>query len=157
MRRRHLFLLTLTICFACKDDGVLPPTPPVYVPTVQLSVEDSSCTEIFLRLKLTDNLAPRTVMLRRDGDSILTLSMFTPETSLVDMGRPTAGLLPGCNYTYKAFRKNNGTAVDSSGLVVTRTMDTTSHFFTSWQLDTLGMRLACCMISRSSMIPWHML
>jgi len=55
MRASPLILLSCLLCCGCKDEGTPPPPPPSYVPTIQLSIEDASCTEAWLKIRLTDS------------------------------------------------------------------------------------------------------
>jgi hypothetical protein len=114
----------------CKDEGT--PPPPPYVPTIQLSIEDASCTEAWLKIRLTDSAEPRTLVMKRDSQSVLTAQMIANDSVFID-----ENLLPRRTYTYRAFRLNGTTPTDSSTAVQVTTKDTTSHNFT-FQLDTLG-------------------
>jgi hypothetical protein len=129
MRASPLILLSCLLCCGCKDEGT---PPPPYVPTIQLSMEDASSTEAWLKIRLTDSAEPRTVVVRRDSQSVLTAQMTTNDSVLID-----ENLLPRRTYTYRAFRLNGTTPTDSSTPVQVTTMDTTSHNLT-WQIDTLG-------------------
>jgi hypothetical protein len=117
----------------CKSDPpVVPPIDPPYSQTIFLSVADSGLTEVYLSLSMADTLPPRVFELFRNNNKILSGSLFGKETTLVD----TTALL-NTSYYYQAFRLENVTRKDSSNVVSTRTLDTTSHEF-AWTEYTFG-------------------
>lgn len=63
----------------CNDS---PPGPPP-VSSIQLAVEDVSCTEAWLKVSLTDSNQPRTIALRRDGQTVL-IAQLTANDSIPD-------------------------------------------------------------------------
>ncbi len=129
-----LCLLTLVcVNFSCKETPPEPPPPPPpYVSTVQLAIEDTGVTDVWLKLRFTDTTQPRNYQLRRDNAIVLSGTLTTPDTVLLD-----TAALPKRTYQYKAYRLNNTTLTDSSAALSVTTMDTTSHNFT-FKIDTLG-------------------
>lgn len=127
-------LLFVSLLSSCKKDPpVTPPIePPPYKQSIFLSVADSGLTEVVLSLSMTDTLPPRGYEIFRNNNKILSGSLFGKETSLVDI---TAQM--NTSYTYQAFRVDNGMRTDSSTVVATRTLDTTSHEF-AWTEYTFG-------------------
>ena len=121
------------MCFivqlSCKE---APPEPPPHQVSIQLSVEDASCTEAWLKVSLTDASQPRTVAVQQDGQRVVTAQMTTADSVFV-----VEGLLPRHTYSYVAQRLRDTSVIDVSSPVQARTMDTTSHDF-SFQVDTLG-------------------
>jgi hypothetical protein len=114
------FLLCLMITgFACKDMVEQPPDK-----TFTLTVEDASCTEVYLSLKIGAGINSRTVTLKRDTITLFTRTIDAAQTAITD-----TSLLPGHTYNYTAQLINASTASSSTA----RTMDTTSH---SWTFNT---------------------
>ncbi len=113
---------------SCKDDEPIQP----HIATIQLTVEDASCTEAWLKISLTDANEPRTVAILQDGQRVTVSRLPSPDSVFV-----VEGLLPRHTYSFVAQRLRDSTAVDASSAVQATTMDTTSHNFT-WQIDTLG-------------------
>lgn len=113
-----------------------PTQPPPYVRSIELSVEDASCTEAWLHLQITDGSSPPfEVQLTRalqTSQTLQTLRLFSRDTLFVD-----EGLLPSRTYTYKAYRLPPNAPIDSSALVSVTTMDTSSGHFV-FRVDTLG-------------------
>lgn len=136
--RRKLFhviskVVTLVLIAGCKDSPPAPPpSPPPYVSSVQLTKEDSSLTEIWLKLRLTDASPPRSYVVKRDSQTVFTGTFLSQDTVLADTGLAMNRL-----YSYKAFRANGSTYTDSSAPLHVTTMDTTSQNFT-FEIDTLG-------------------
>ncbi|MFA6468853.1 MAG: hypothetical protein WCW35_08135 [Bacteroidota bacterium] len=133
---RLLVALTTVILlqFGCKKDPpVIPPIePPPYQQTIFLSVVDSGLTEVYLKLSMTDTLPPREYSILRNNVQILSGSLFGRETTLVDTTAQR-----NTSYFYQAFRLEKTLHKDSSKIVTTRTLDTTSHDFV-WTVDTIG-------------------
>ncbi len=131
MRKQAIAFAIFQCCFfalSCKETPPGPPTPS----TIQLAFEDASCTEAWLKVSLADANEPRTVAVKRDGQTVLTARLSANDTTLVD-----TSLLPKRNYTYQAIRLNNNSPVDTSPTLQMTTMDTTSHNYT-WIADTIG-------------------
>ena len=114
---------------SCKKEA--PQEPPQGV-SVQLSVEDASCTEAWLKVSLTDASQPRTVAVQQDGQRVLTAQMTTADSVFV-----VEGLLPRRTYSYVAQRLRDTSVIDVSSPVQATMMDTTTHNF-MFHLDTLG-------------------
>jgi hypothetical protein len=125
--KQFLLMSIILVCISltalkCKDE----PTKPQQ-PQIQLTIEDVSCTEVWLKLSVT-NVSNPIVMLKRDDTAIDTLYLTTADTTIVD-----ENLLPSHTYTYTASLLNGSFVSHSTA----QTMDTTSHNFT-WQTFTLG-------------------
>jgi hypothetical protein len=97
-----------------------------------LAVEDSSCTEVWLKLTTTNIPLPVTLSLEQNNTTIDTLSITSADTLLyVD------GLLPKQTYSFRLSSiLNPVSGIKSNELTIT-TMDTTSHNFT-WQSFEFG-------------------
>jgi hypothetical protein len=89
-----------------------------------LTVEDVSCTEVWLRISASGRNG--SVIVQRDSVVLDTLSLNTTDTTITD-----TGLMPSHTYTYKIIL--TGQVVTAQ----TTTMDTTSHNIT-WITYTLG-------------------
>lgn len=120
------FVLMSSISFLqmdCKDE---PPIIPSNTNPLQLTIEDATCTEVFLKISLTASETNRTVTLKRGDSSIATISMSGNDSLFVD-----EGLLPKKTYTYTLDANSRSVSAQAT------TIDTTSHNWT-WQVDTLG-------------------
>ncbi len=131
MKRINSFVVIFSataLLLSCKDDEPIQP----HISTIQLTVEDASCTEAWLKVSLTDANEPRTIGLQRDGQTVLTVRILANDTTLTD-----EGLLPQHAYSYSAIRLRDVTVIDASSVVQLTTQDTSSH---TWQfsVDTLG-------------------
>ena len=114
-------LAFLCLFSGCPDSGVNPPTNPL-----GLTIEDVSCTEVFLKLSLAASETQRTLALKRGDSTLATITMRGEDSLFVD-----EGLLPSKTYRYTL------TAGSWTATAQATTMGTTSHNFT-WQIDTLG-------------------
>ena len=112
-------LFSTLFLFSCKKDN---PIPPEDQPQVNLSLEDVSCTEAWLKLTAANIGLPAEAVLMQNDVVIRTISLSTIDTLLyID------SLLP--NHTYK-FQSVIQSVNKSSNSVNVTTMDTTSHNFT---------------------------
>ena len=121
-------MAVLTGFMSCKKDEPVQP----HEASVQLALEDVSCTEAWLKVSLTDGAEPRTVALQQDGQRVLTVHMGNTDSLCV-----IEGLLPRHTYSFVAQRLRDSTVIDASSAVQATMMDTTSHNF-HFQIDTLG-------------------
>lgn len=119
----NILFLSLSIIFiGCPDEGIQPTTNPL-----QLTIEDASCTEVFIKISLNTSEANRTVTLKRGDSSIAIITITGNDSLFVD-----EGLLPKKSYTYTLVKDSWNVSAQ------TTTQDTTSHEV-QWQLpDTLG-------------------
>jgi hypothetical protein len=114
-----IVLVAVCLCFLflnlnCKKDNPIAPPDNTFA----LTVDDASCTEVYLSLKIGDAITSRMVTLKRDTITLFTKTIDATETAITD-----TSLLPGHSYTYTAQLLNSSTASSSTA----RTMDTTSH------------------------------
>ena len=119
---------------SCNKDEPCTTCPP-YMRSIELSVEDTSCTEAWLRVKLVGVAPPQTVQLKRlnpTPQTLQTVQLNTSDSLLLD-----TALAPHNTYTYKAYRLQDSRVIDSTTALTITTMDTTSHDWT-FQIDTLG-------------------
>jgi hypothetical protein len=127
--RKNILLFVLLAAISCNG-----PTKP-QTPILQLTLDDASCTDVYLKLAVSANISERTVMLKRDNVELWTRSIDASETLVTD-----TSLLPGHTYTYTARLLSpppfwiDG---NSTSQVQVRTMDSTSHNF-QFQTFTLG-------------------
>jgi hypothetical protein len=124
---RWFIIIPVLYLASCSD---LPPGP-VGV-GVQLSLEDVSCSEAWLRVQVSSPGSPLSLL--RDGNAVRTFSLVVPDTVVMD-----EGLASGRSYTYQIRRMGGGLAavVEASEPVSVRTLDTTSHQF-SFETFQLG-------------------
>jgi hypothetical protein len=129
-----ILVVSLSTCLilvaSCKKEPC--PTCPNNNSTVQLTIEDVSCREVWLKLKFADNNLPRGFALLRDGKQILSGALAAAEIILID-----TNVFAGNDYNYLAQRLNGSQVEDVSSALLVRTLDSTSHAI-QWQVDTLG-------------------
>jgi hypothetical protein len=126
--RKNILLFVLLAAISCNG-----PTKP-QTPVLQLTLEDASCTEVWLKLQLSADLSDKTVTLKRDNVELWTRNIDAAETVITD-----TSLLPGHTYTYTA-RLISPPPIwfgNSTSQVQVRTLDSTSHNF-QFQTFTLG-------------------
>ncbi|MBC8322000.1 MAG: hypothetical protein H8E70_00340 [Candidatus Marinimicrobia bacterium] len=130
-RQAAFFLLPFSFLLitACPD-------PPEEIPkrdtSINLEVLSAFTTTARLHISVEDTTAEWTFGLKRNGEDILTATVFNNDTTFVDNA-----LTPSTQYTYQAQWMEDGIALDSSLDAIAITMDTTSHNFV-WEIDTLG-------------------
>ena len=125
-----LILLSTLLISSCKKDNP-PIAPPEEQPQVNLTLEDVSCTEAWLKLKSSNISLPAEISLKQDDSTVQYINLSSPDTLLyID------SLL--LDHTYKFHSTIQSISQASNSLNVT-TMDTTSHNFT-WQTFTFGDR-----------------
>jgi hypothetical protein len=129
--KNHSQIVLLAVCLYvlflnlnCKKDNPIAPPDNIFA----LTVDDVSCTEVYLSLKIGTGISSRTVTLKRDTITLFTKTIDAAETVITD-----TSLLPNHTYSYTVALLNSSLASNSTA----RTMDTTSHAF-SWQTFTLG-------------------
>lgn len=131
----YAFAVLIILSLCCKND---PPTKPVPTNTVNLSLDYAECKEIGLKLSFTDVGQPKVYALLRDGHQILTGTLVSTETSLVD-----TVVVPGHDYIYIAQRLDDSKVYDASTPLTVHSLDSTSHNV-QWQVDTLGAQGVIC-------------
>ncbi len=121
-----IFLLS-----SCKKDNN--PIPPVAEPKINLTLEDVSCTEAWIKLSTSNLALPASVDLLKDSSFAKTINLTSADTILyVD------SLHPNKTYNFSSITQS----ITSTPLSVT-TMDTTSNNFT-WQSWTFGGQAGSC-------------
>jgi hypothetical protein len=123
--RKNILLFVLLAAISCNG-----PTKP-QTPLLQLTLDDASCTEAFLKLQLGTNIHDRTVTLKRDGVELWTRSIDVAEIAFTD-----TSLLPGHTYTYTARLLSPPPfwlGSNSTAQLQVRTLDTTSS---NWVFDS---------------------
>jgi len=114
-----LMLLSLTGCNTVEPPSGL---------SIELKLEDKSCTEVWLTLSSNLKL-PAAVDLKQSNNVVKTINLVKPDTMLY-----INSLLPNTSYIFQAV--NDGNRVSSNAVNVT-TLDTTSQNF-SFQTWTFG-------------------
>lgn len=128
---RYVIVFTcVLLAFSCKDEGMPPPS---YTSTVQLTLEEASVTEVWLKVRFTDPGPPRAFALRRGVTLVLSGSFAGQDTVVSDT---TAS--PNHSYNYTALRLSGSSPIDSSSSLQVTTLDTTNHEGYMWSVDTLG-------------------
>jgi len=100
--------------------------------TLNLTVEDASCTEAWIKLNETNAELPASVKLYANDTLKQTLELTTADTLIYD-----EGLLPNRAYAYRAELIKPQKPTVKSQTVTASTLDTTSHDFT-WETFTFG-------------------
>lgn len=111
----------------CPDNGVEPPTKPSF----SLSAEEVVSTEALIKIHYASSESIN-VQLKRNGQTIASNLPMYKEFLFND-----TPLQPQQNYTYKAYKIENGKAVDSTSSLHITTMDTTSHDW-KWTVENFG-------------------
>jgi hypothetical protein len=122
--------LSMLLSLNCNDKP--PIVPPEAEAKITLTLQDTTCTEAWLELKIADLSPPHNYKIYRDSTLTFAGTLFASDTMLID-----TALLPRRQYNYKALRLENGFAKDSSAVLQIKTMDTTSHEIT-WTVETIG-------------------
>ena len=116
-------ILSITACNTTEP----PPPPDGEKPTLELTLEDVSCIEAWIKLKTTNLQLPATITLKQfnpTGDSLYQDFILNTQDSLLYID----SLLPNQSYTFIA--SHSGLSGISSNELNVTTMDTTSHDFT---------------------------
>ena len=127
---RKLFHFLVIISFILLNPGCKKnPTEPVE--TLELTVEDVSCTEAWVKITSANYQTPNTLTLFVNDKANQNITLVSADTILfVD------SLLPNQSYKIKVTVATNNQQ-QTTNEVVAKTMDTTSHNFT-WQTFTFG-------------------
>jgi hypothetical protein len=129
-----VLLFSSFILLSCKKDN---PIPPGEQPQINLTLEDVSCTEAWIKLTTANLSIPAEVELLKDNVLVKTISLISEDTTLyID------SLLPNITYSFKSIIQSNNQSITSSNLQIV-TLDTTSHNFT-WQTFTFGGQAGSC-------------
>lgn len=123
-----ILFFTMIIYFSCcKSTG-----PSYNSGDLQLTVEDVSCTEVWLRLKFNNDLYGNTIKLFRNN-----IMVHSKIISTTDSLFPDTELEPAGTYAYHACIESGSDLLVKSETVLATTMDSTSHNFT-WQSYEFG-------------------
>jgi hypothetical protein len=95
---------------------------------IDLTVEEVTCTEAWLRLKVEEPPEGTTFQLLRGDSAVASGTLTSSDTLLYD-----EDLLPNRNYAYRSFLLKDEKRIASSGEPKVTTMDTTSHEF-QWEI-----------------------
>ena len=133
-----IFLL-ITLIYSCDTNE--PPSPPDgEKPTLELTLEDASCTEAWIELTTTNLQLPTTLTLKQfnpSGDTISQILNLNTQDSLLYID----SLLPNQTYTFLA--SHSGLSGISSNSLSVTTMDTTNHDFI-FETYTFGGNAGSC-------------
>ena len=130
---------TLTI-ISCQKDN---PFPPEEQPQVNLTLEDVSCTEAWIKLTTVNISLPAEVTLKRGENITFTISLTGPDTLLY-----INSLLPNHLYKFQSVIQSTG---QSSNSVSVTTLDTSSDRFT-WQSWMFGGQAGHCELNDVAII-----
>jgi len=119
-----LVLLLLPLLFTAVSCNR--PTEP-HAGNVTITVEDASCTEVWLAVNTGNTSLPENFVLYENNTRKKDITLTERETVIV-----IENLLPKQNYSYKLINSNN-----VSNETLATTLDTTSHNFT-WQTFEFG-------------------
>ena len=124
-----IFLVILSTCEKNNTPTEITPGDP----EITLSLAEAPrLREIRLKAELSNVELPRNFQLSRNDSIILNGQMTTTVSVLKD-----TGLTPATEYHYRSYLLQNSVIADTSNLLQTRTMDTTSHNYI-WTVDTIG-------------------
>lgn len=133
MKKIIVSLLIISFGFLVKSCNTTEPPPDGDKPTLELTLEDVSCTEAWIELRTTNLQLPTTVTLKQTnptGDTKSQILNLNTQDSLLYID----SLLPNQTYVFQAVIQ---TINQSSYALTVSTMDTTSHNFT-WQTWEFG-------------------
>ncbi len=117
-----IFSSFLSLFLSC-DDSTGPPNNNA---KINLTLEDVSCTEVWLKLQVDNPALKRDVIIYRDNIEIKRINnILSNDTIIFD-----EGLLPDKEYTYQAKKIISEKEHIASEEIKAQTMDTTSHNFT---------------------------
>ncbi len=137
-----LAVFLAAISFSCKSS----PTAPHITGNVQLSADYVACTEVWLKISVTNNFTGGQFKITRDGDTVLTGSLSGADTVIIDTTAQAER-----TYTYRGYRLKNDQVSDTSLQLQVRTMDTTSNNLT-WQTFTFGGNAGSCILKDVAII-----
>lgn len=121
-------LFSAFFALSCKKDN---PIPPGGQPNMNLTLEDVSCTEAWIKIATANLQLPMEAELLKDGVIAKTINIATPDTILyID------SLLPNRSYQFKSTVRSPQSAIMSNEIDV-QTMDTTSSNY-NFQIYQLG-------------------
>ncbi len=116
-----IFTSFLSLFLSCDDS-----TGPNNNAKINLTLEDVSCTEVWLKLQVDNPALKRDVIIYRDNIEIKRINnILSNDTIIFD-----EGLLPDKEYTYQAKKIISEKEHIASEEIKAQTMDTTSHNFT---------------------------
>ena len=141
-----VFIFSSLILLSCKKDNpVKPKEQPQAI--INLSVEDVSCTEAWIKLSTSNISLPADVQIIKDSNLTRTISLTGADTILyID------SLSPKQTYSFHTIlQPYNHTGEITSNSVSVTTMDTTSHKFT-WQTYTCGGQAGSCVLNDIAII-----
>ncbi len=131
-----IYLLSFVLLLSSCKRSTAPQNdqPPVQqpVPLFNLTLQDSTCTEVWLKLRIDSTYLHKNFILKRDGKIINQFTLKQNDTLLYDQN-----LQPAQTYKYRAFVQDSLKILDSSNVLTATTMDTTSHDF-NWQTYEFG-------------------
>ena len=135
--KSRIFIALLLAVSGCRNSN---PVSPIKEQPPTLTVEDVSCTEVWLKISVP-GANNETVTIQRDTTVIDTIRLTTADTTIVD-----ANVLPSHTYTYTLAMSGVKSVTAQA-----RTMDTTSHAFT-WQSFTFGDGGGSCVLNDVAII-----
>ncbi len=129
MRIASFFISLFLTLFLFSCTTTEPPEPPPVLPALNLTEDDTHCTETWLKLT-TENLEfPAELILKQynpSGDSLSFQFSLTTDDTLFYIN----SLLPDQDYSFRLFFNITDNSPPSSNILNIETMDTTSHDFT---------------------------
>ncbi len=145
MKFKKMILLIFHTLLVVSCNSIEPP-PPGEKPTLNLKLEDVSCTEAWITLTTTNLQLPAAITLKQNDVARDTINLSKADTLLyID------SLLPNISYTFQATGLQSPVSdVKSNSLSVT-TMDTTSHNFT-FETYTFGGQAGSCVLNDVAII-----
>ncbi len=130
-----LFVLTTTLFISCNttEPPIITPLPPD-LRKITLTIEDASCTEVWLKIKADSLTLPAELTLKQyipSGDSLSQIFVLNTQDSVLYID----SLLPNQTYNYQVVLSTDTTI--KSEKVTAQTLEPTSHNFT-WQTWEFG-------------------
>jgi hypothetical protein len=131
MKNNYLitFSLILLLLISASCNTTEPPPPDGEKPTLELTLEDVSCTEAWITLKTTNLQLPAAITLKQynpNNDSTSQTINLNTQDSLLYID----SLLPNQIYKFHTIIQSSNQSEVKSNEIPVATMDTTSHNFT---------------------------
>src|ERR1041385_4339305 len=119
---RQLLLHILAIAFLVFNFACVNDTSDQSTKGIRLSAEDIGVTQVWLRVGFTESIGPRSLVLTRNGKTILDVLNLLSDTLVVD-----DSLQPNHPYLYRATGSFTLFGIPETSSISLKTVETPSH------------------------------